>query len=306
MAAISTNFTDLLDPRFQKIFNEQYKQLPDRISDFYDVMSGSSFPTKDTARFSQVGTFGDLSEFNGTVNYDDVFQGYDATLTHKEYSSGFQIERKLFDDDAFGIMDQKPRGLSTAVSRTRQKHAASLFVNAFSVDTTWLTHTEGVSLCSDSHTTTSGASTTVGFDNRITSALSAVAVTAARIQMRKFRGDRGERISVMPDTLLYPIDLYDVAEEIIRSSGKPDTANNNINVHNGRYTGMDWEYLSDVNDWFMYDSTLQKQWVKWIDRVSTEFGMVEDFDSLLGKWRCYLRYSLGWLDWRWVLGSQVS
>ena len=110
----------------------------------------------------------------------------------------------------------------------------------------------------------------------------------------------------MPNGILYPIDLYDVAEEIIRSTGKVDTANNNVNVHSGQYTGTDWEYLSDTNDWFMYDSTLQKQWVKWIDRVMAEFGMVEDFDSLVGKWRVYNRYSLGWLDWRWILGAQVS
>ena len=115
MAAISTNFTDLLDPRFQKIFNEQYKQLPDRVSDFYDVMPGTSFPTKDTARFSQVGTFGDLSEWNGTVQYDDVFQGYDATLTHKEYSSGFQIERKLFSDEIMDILHDLNKNDGTTI-----------------------------------------------------------------------------------------------------------------------------------------------------------------------------------------------
>ena len=230
--AVSTSFADLLDPRFKKVFNDRYKQLPDRLSDFYDMVSGADAPTKDTYRMSQVGTFGDVGEFTGTITYDDVNQGYDSTLTHKEYATGFQIERKLFDDELYGIMDGKPRGLATALQRTRQKHGASIFNNAFSIDNTWLNHTEGVALCSDSHTTTaSGVSTSAGFDNRITAALSAVSVAAARIQMRGFRGDRGERISVMPDKLIYPINLYQTAYEIIESEGQPDTANNNKNVH---------------------------------------------------------------------------
>ena len=305
--AVSTSFADLLDPRFKKIFNDRYDQLPDRISYFFDMVSGADAPTKDTYRMSQVGTFGDLGEHTGTVNYDDVSQGYDSTLTHKEYSGGFQIDRKLFDDDLYGIMDAKPRGLATALQRTRQKHAASLLNNAFSIDNTWLNHTEGVALCSDSHTTTaSGVSTSAGFDNKLTAALSAVSVAAARIQMRGFRGDRAERISVMPDKLIYPINLYQVAYEIIESEGQPDTANNNKNVHKGGYTGVEWEYILDTNDWWMVDSSMQKDACKFVDRIKAELGMVEDFDTFVGKWRIYARYSLGWNDWRWVLGSQVS
>ena len=304
--AVSANFADLLDPRIQKVYNDTYKQLPDRISDFFDVVSGADAPTKDRYIMSQVGTMGDVEEHTGTVNYDDVFEGYDVTITPKEYSKGFQIERKLFDDDLTGIIDGKPRSMATAFQRTRQKHAATVFNNSFSLDNTWLNHTEGVAMCSDSHTTRSGASTSAGFDNRITAALSAVSVAAARIQMRGFRGDRGERISIMPDTLIYPVNLYQTAFEIIESEGLPDTANNNKNVHKGGYSGKDWEYLLDTNDWWMADSGMMKDSLKWVERVRAEFGMVEDFDTFVGKWRLYARYGLGWREWRWILGSQVS
>ena len=304
--AISTNFTDLLDPRFKRIFNDRYKQLPDRLGEFFSMKSGSDFPTKADARFSSVGTFDDVGEFSGSVSYDDVYQGYDVTLTHKEYAKGFQIERKLYDDELFGIMDGKPSGLATAVQRTRQKHGASLFNNAFSIDSTWLNHTENVAMCSDSHTTTSGASTASGFDNLVTTAFSAVALAAARIQMRGFRGDRAERMSVNPTGIIHPPNLYDLVYEVVQSSGKPDTANNNANVHKGVYTAHDWEYMTDTNNWLLVDEDQMKENQLWIDRVPMEFGMVEDFDTLLGKWRVYYRYSLGWLDWRHILGAQVS
>lgn len=304
--AASTSFGDLLDPRFKKIYTDAYKELPDRLGDFFGMVSGSDAPTRADYRVSQVGTFGDIPEFGGTITYDDVSQGYDVTFTHKEYASGFQIERKLFDDDLFGIMDAKPRGLAQAYQRTRQKHGATIFGNAFSVDSTWLNNTEGVAMCSDSHTTTSGASTTNGFDNKLTAALSSVSVAAARIQMRGFRNDKAGRISVMPDRLVIPINLYQTAFEIVESMGVPENANNAANVHKGVYTVVDWEYLSDTNDWFLIDSSMMKDNQLFIDRVPSEFGMVEDFDTLVGKWRIYARYSLGWKDWRHVLGSQVS
>ncbi len=303
----STQFSQLLDSRFAKLYNDRYSQLPDMLGEFFDMMDGDTLPTKDTARFGQVGAFGDIVPFTGAVNYDDVSQGYTATLTHVEYTSGFQIERKLFDDDLFGVMDAKPKGLATAAQRTRQKHGASVFNNAFSVDSTWNQSSEGLSLCNDTHTTNAaGVSTAVGFDNNITSSLSAVSLAAARIQMRTFRGDRGERIDVMPDTLLIPPDLYQTAFEIVESLGVPDSANNNRNVHQGKYRVIEWNYATDSNNWFVMDSTLMKDMLKWVDRVPIEFGMVEDFDSLVGKWRLYGRWSLGTNDWRFILGSQVS
>ena len=303
----STAFPDVLDPRFAVLFNEEYAQEPDRIGDFYTVVTGGDSPTKDTYRMSQMGAFGDVPELTGSVVYDDVNEGYDTTLTHKEYASGLQIERKLFDDAQFGIIDDKPRGLAQAYARTRQKHAASIFNNAFSVDTTWQTGGDAVALCSDSHTTRAGGvSTAIGFDNLLTSSLTAVALQAARIQFRNFRDDRANIASFLPDGLLIPPDLEGDAFEITQSEGKPDTANNNANINRGRYKVSDWMYLNDVNNWFVYDSSLMKRFLKWVQRIDAEFAMVEDLDTIIGKWRLYARHSLGYGDWRWVLGSQVS
>ena len=133
--SVSANFGDLLDPRFQKIFNDRYDQLDSKIGQFF-TMVGTS-PTKADYRTSQMGTLGDVPEFTGTVVYDDSAQGYDGTITPKEYASGYQIERKMYDDDQYGVMDSKPKTLATAYARTREKHGAQLFNNAFSNDTTW-------------------------------------------------------------------------------------------------------------------------------------------------------------------------
>jgi phage anti-repressor protein len=104
------------------------------------------------------------------------------------------------------------------------------------------------------------------------------------------RGDQAERISISPDELWFPPDLYEQAFEIISSMGKVDTANNNVNVHEGRYTFYEWNYLTSTKNWFMCDSKMRKQYAFWSDRVPLEFAMAEDLDTLLAKWRAYMRY----------------
>jgi phage major head subunit gpT-like protein len=304
MALKSENFADVLDPRFKKIFADEYTQVPDRVGTFYNVMPGRL----QTERFSSVGTLGDIPQFTGTLGYDDVFQGYDVAITPLEFAAGIQIERRLFDDDLFNIIDQKPRALSQALYRLRQSHAVRPFTNAFSQDSFFYSHSEGVALCSNSHTTTSSSSTATGFDNLVTTGLSAVALASARIQMVGFRGDRAEVIGVMPSMLLVPPDLYETAYEIVGSQGKVDTANNNANVHYGQYNVEEWIYLSDTNDWFLCDANMMKsgRGLVWMDRNKGEFSFVEDFDTFNGKWRVYARWGNAYVDWRWVLGAQVS
>ena len=296
-------FGDLLDPRFQKIFQETLKPLPDMLSTVYTMVPSNG---RNNMTWSEVGTLTDWDEFTGTVSYSALNQGYDVTLTPVEFSKGTQVQRKLYDDDQYHIMDQKPKGMAESLHRTRQKHGARLFNNAFSVDTLFYSHSEAVALCSDSHTTTSGASTASGFDNKTTAALTATAVFAMRLQMVGYRGDQAERIEVMPDELWYPPDLSEQAFEIIKSGGKVDTANNNRNFHEGRYTPYEWRYLTDTNNWFMCDSSLRKQFVFWQDRIPAEFAMIEDFDTLVAKWRGYGRWGMTYTNWRWIMGSQVS
>lgn len=300
---VSTNFGDLLDPRFQRIWDDRFKQLPDMIPTVFTMAPDNG---RADMRWSQVSGYEDWSEFTGTVTYQDASQGFDTLATHVEFASGIQVERKLFDDDQYQIMDQRPRGLATAAQRTRQKHGARIFNNAFSVDTTFYNNSEGVAMCSDSHTTTTGASTASGFDNLGTAALSATALAAGRIQMVGYRGMQAERIQVVPDELWIPPDLYEEAYEIVASMGKVDTANNNRNVHEGAYTIYEWNYLTDTNNWWVGDSADRTESLHWIDRITPEFAFAEDLDTIIAKWRGYMRYSFAWVDWRWVFGAQVS
>lgn len=298
----SGNFGDLINKRITKIFYNTFDNLPSMIGELYDVQTSSdSFE-----QWSEIGALGDFTEWNGQVVYQDQSQGYDVTATHLEFVSGIQVERKLFDDDRHNVWQARPVALADAAFRTREKHAARILNNAFSVDTYFYSNTENVALCSNSHTTTSGASTATGFDNLTTSSLTAVALAANRITMKYFRDDKANMISLMPDELWVPIDLEEQAWEIVNSEGKFDTALNNPNFLKGKMSVKVYQWLTDVNNWFLMDSSKKKQMLVWWDRIPLEFGQVEDFDTFVAKWRAYNRYSNMWRDWRFVIGSQVS
>ena len=300
---ISDNWADVLDPRFERIWNEEYEMHPDMIPMLYDMAPHNG---RATQMYSGVSTIADFQQFQGTVTYQDQALGYDSTATFLEWVNGFALERKLRDDEQYGIWDDKPRALAASAYRTRQGHGARMFNNAFSVDTLFYTNSEGVALCSNSHTTTTGASTANGFDNLGTGSLTATEVRTNRIQMVNFRGMQAERIQVTPDTLLIPPNLYGEAFEIVQSPGNPENANNAANVHEGRYKIIEWNYLSDNNNWFMLDSSYARLMLKWIDRIDLEHGFVEDFDTFQLKYRAYMRYANLWRDWRFVMGNQVS
>ena len=297
-------FGDLLDIRFQRIFDDNFPQLNDMLPELFNFEPDNG---RIDMRFSQVSGYTNIPKFSGSVTYQSATQGYDTTITPVEFASGIQIERRLFDTDQHSIMNQRPAGLARAYQRTRQAFGAKRFVNAFSVDTELYNHSEQVALCSDSHTTTvASASTGSGFDNLTTSALSTVALATARIQMRGFRDASANRGDIEPDEILIPPDLYEVAFEINSSMGQVDSAQNNRNVHFGRYTMKEWNYLSNPKDWFLMDSSLRGESLKWFDSVPVEFAQSEDLDTLVAKFRLYAVFGNGHLDWRFINGANVS
>jgi len=299
-------FPDILDPRYREVTYDTFKLQKDMIPFFYNQVASTQFVERGT----DITPMGDMDEFGGTIAYDSPDQGYDWTATHKEFAKGIQVERALWEFDQFGVIDDLFGELANSAFRTRQKDAARFLNMAFSDDTYFFDTTENVALCSDSHTTTrSGVSTSAGFDNKATSALSPTALGTAITAFRKLKDLGGERINVMPNLLIVPVDLRDRALEIIKTEKGLDTAEGTINIYNSDYdfNVVDWIYLTDTNNWFLADSVMMKKNLKWYDKVKPEFARVEAFDELIAKYRAYMFYTLGRGSlWQFIYGSAVS
>jgi hypothetical protein len=304
MAALVDNWPDLLDPRFKRIYNNEYKKLPDMVDTFFNMEQGKLL----TERVSSAGSFGEMQQFTGSVPYDEAYQGYDVSYTHLPFAQGYMITRMMVEFDQHNIMDKKPSELANRVWYRRQTDASRPFNNATSVDTFFSTNSENVALASNSHTTTApDVSTASGFDNLLTGSLNATNLASARVQMFDFRDDRGLKIAVMPDTLLINPSLYQAAFELIGSEKRPENANNAANVHYGQYRLIEWNFLDDTDNWALIDAgAMKRNGLVWSDKVKQEFDKTEDFDTIIAKWRTFAIWTQAWTNWRWLCYASVS
>ena len=228
----SAQFVRLLDARLREVAEKKYKELPTMIPKIFNIINTDSA----WEEFFSVGAVPDIPEFNGKVSYLGIAPGYYTKIEPKEYAGGIQCERKLIDDKKYGVLDSKAEGLMIAAQRTREKLGVKLLANAFSSAFDFMTSEEGVALCSSNHTTKAGTSTTDGFDNSGTTALSKTSVGATRLLMRQFRNDISERIEISDNlALIVPDGLADAAEEIVGTPKSMDTTEGNINMQAGRY-----------------------------------------------------------------------
>jgi len=302
MATVA-EFSDLLDPRFRMIWDGKFAQGRDLVPMLHSVMT----PSQLTERVSAITGIGLYTEFLGNLSYDSPDQGYDAYSTAKEYAKAMLIQRLLFEYDQFGTVEKMFDLLAEAAFDSYQEEAIQTLVQGFGTDSGY-THTEGVALFSDSHTTPrSGVSTSSGFDNLTTAALSPTALKAIRIQARRFMKDNGQPISnFVLDTIYGPPDLEDRAAEITKTVTGIDSAEGTKNVLEGQFKFVSVERFTDTNNYFVVNSAALKKNCIWFEKVKPEYSKIEDFDSLNAKCRGYYVINRLRSDWRVGVGSSVS
>lgn len=290
---IAQNFTQLtdFDPVLTEIFYQHLGQPDPMLEQFYRVLNSSKAKETDL----RVGSFGDPVEFKGQIEYDGADPDAEIEYSHTQFANGFKVERALMDDMQYDGIFEKAEDLGAGYLRKIEKDAAATFVNAFST-----AGYDGKSLCADDHPRSSGDTTAV--DNKAVLALTTDNLETVRRQANAMVDDRGELINGKFDLLLVPDQLTKTAHEITMSERRPEDAENASNFFKGlQYKS--WIRLTDPTAWFLIDSTKMKRYLKWYWRVRPEFAAVEDFDTMQRKYRGYMRYSRGWSDFRWIVGS---
>lgn len=300
----SPSFATLLDERFREIEVLALADTKDWITDLFTVVPSD----RATERFGMIGELGDWVDFTGTVSYDALYEQYNVVATHRQYGQGMIITRAMVDDDLTGLMrgDLFEPFINAAIV-TRQKEGARIFNFMTSNDLRFYNHTEAVALVSNSHTTrTPGVSTTTGFDNLVTDALTPTSYRAARILFRRLRNDRGNLIDMEADELWCGLDLGPVAEEIVgtRQGLNTDFGNKNPEFNSAKV--MSWNRISDTNDWAICNAKARKKNLRWYDHTKPEYRQITDFESMQIKRAGYMRFSFARRHHAWIVGASVS
>lgn len=302
VSAVGGLWADALDPIVRFQVDQAFARRPALLPQLFNVQTS----TRAYEAISGVGAIGidawDNYENAGQIPEVDFDQGFKKTYIHKERTVDFSIERKTNDDADFATLFRAAERIGDSAAVYREVQAASVFNNATSAS---FVGGDNVALLSNSHPLSPQKSGTQ--DNLYALSLTRDNLRTVREAMMAFTDDNGNKMAVTPDMLLVPPALEDDAIEIVNSTLNPNNANNTVNPMANRFRVQPWHYLTDSNRWFLIDSTLMRQSLDWFDRVPFSVYMREGDDrTVKAYWRSYMRFSFGWNDWKWVVGSEPS
>ena len=308
MPLTSGNFADLLKPGLKRIYDIGMS----RPRPIMEMLFGVESSTRFQEEYQGMGAQGLVPPFDGTVPYHNFDAGYRTDIRNYEFAMGIQVERRLVDDDQYGQIRRRASNMSDSFNNTIEQDAVNVFINGFTDSGTnrmgaSTNGADGVGLLSTAHPY-SPADTGTTQANEATLALTIDNLDTTRQAMRNFTDDAGQLLGVNPNMLLVPPELERTATQLVseRALYEPGSAQYDVNMFSGRFQPVVWDRLTDANAWFLIDSTLMKQHLIWQWRVRPEFAQADDFDGLTAKYRGYMRYGIGWTDWRWIFGQNPS
>ena len=303
---VSENFGKLLYPGLRKVFFETYDELPEQYSKVYNVLTSNSATETDHG----MGAFGDWEERTdelSTVAYAKIKDGGEVTYTHKAFTKGFMISRELYDDEKYGQMKKMAKALARAGRAKVEKDAVEPLIYGFEGETESGKTRKGrdeLTLFHSAHTLVDSSETC---SNMLTEELSEASLKKAIQMMASQKDEAGNLIQMKATKLIVPPALEDTALRLLHSSQLPGTNNNDTNEYlKDRMQVVVLDYLGSTaggNDkmWFLQDGNRHEMNFFW--RIKPEFKNEEDFDTFVAKYRGYMRYSLGFSDWRGMVGS---
>jgi phage major head subunit gpT-like protein len=297
MTTIRENWQELLYTGMSDVFHNTLNGQKDYIPQLFGVKNSDKYEEKALTR----GSLGEVPEFNGTVEYDDVAKGWPISFIHKHYAKGIKIEQTMIEDNQYPEALDEADMMALSFYTTRQNHAAGIFNNAFATVLGY----DGKVLCATDHPTSPDDS--AAMSNKGVLALTSTNLATTRRLMREFKDDRGNPVTVNPDTLIVPLELEETALIVTGSDKMPGTADNDINPQKK----VGWNvivnpFMTDANAWFVADGKLMKRHNRWYNRIKPEFMRGKDIDTLTANYVGRMRYSYGWSGWQWVYGNNPS
>lgn len=250
---------------------------------------------------------GDFVATDSEIPYDSFEEGYSKTFIHQTFKKGIELKRELIDDARIIDMQNQSGALVDAANRTMEKfvHAPFNFCNASTFNLAGKsfdnTGADGLCLANVAHTSKTGKAPNQS--NLTSYTLSEGNLKLAEEMMNSFVTDDNQVGNFCPDTLIVPYTMRNQAWELIQSTNKTETVNNNVNSYYNKYKVIVLRYLTDPKKWFLADSAYMKKCLFWIDRVPMEVSSQKDFNTQNWQIQGYMRYSLGYTDYRWVVAN---
>lgn len=297
MTITTANFAKALWPGVNAWYGKAYNEHKVQYTDLFSTFSSRKAWEEDVS----VSGFGlaSVKSEGGAISYDDEQQGYMSRYTHVTYALGFIITREMVEDDLYDVVgERKARGLAFSMRQTKENVAAQVYNRAF--NSTYKGGDQKELLATD-HPNVAGG--TYANELSVAADLSEASLEQAVTDIMKYTNDRGLRIDIKPQTLIIPVDLWHVADKIMKTEYEVDSTNNTVNVVRSKFPGgvKVNHYLTDTDAWFI--RTTCPDGMKHFVRRADDFDLDDDFDTDNAKYKASARYSFGWSDPKGLFGS---
>jgi len=311
MTVIRNNLSGILDPG--------HKAYQDR---FFDVLEGQPmlFPAlfnirgsmkgdETMYRVSDVAYIPKRNNEQGVIEEREYQEDGSVTFTHSEYVAKFVATKATWEDMSDDLRAAYPDLYALSARSTMENTAFGVLRDAFDGNT--YTGPDSLSLCNDSHTLKSGDTA----DNKTTSALSVSSINASRAAMMRLKTSQGRvQINQMARFLVVPPEKEADAKQftgaqyygLYPNGGDGSESDFNFAARQGLEV-LVVPYLTDVNDWFLViDKGASPHGLVFYDRKQPEFEAAWNSENKYYWGTTYMRFSVGFDNWRQVYGSSAS
>lgn len=298
---ITGSFTQALRPGIDTWFGDEYKDYEPLYSKIFEVVTPDNRSYVEDAMVSGLGLMVVKDQAQG-VRYDAAKQGISPRYDHVAYGLGFIITMEMLEDGlAMSKAERFTRQLKRSALKTRETIAHQTLNRAFTSGYT-MTNGDGSVLCSTSHATRGGnQSNKLSVD----ADLSEAALEQAKIDIDATKDDRGLKVHPLVKSLIVSSSDQFNAHRILNSVGRVATADNDPNALKDMGVVKNLvvsPYLTDSDAWFL--TTDVSRGLIFNNRKDPTMTSDNDFDTENAKFKCIMRFSCGWTDFRGVYGSQ--
>lgn len=226
------------------------------------------------------------------VSEDEFKPGYSIRYDHLDYALRMGFSHQFMRDGKYNIWGDRSRDMGFSARQTKEILVADVFNNGFSTN-----GYDGVPLFSASHPLIRGGGSSGQVQSNVLTNVSTLSVISYRAMLTLFRKQFDEtgvrRIALEPSVLVVGPDYEFDALEIVKSAGRPDTANRADNVSRQRTSVKVWDYLTNSHFWFMGVAKGQHK-LKVYDRESFHVTEFEDEKARMNWIMAAFSFSFGY------------
>jgi phage major head subunit gpT-like protein len=291
---IKANWPSILEVGLRDVFFTSFNEMPLKYDQVFTVLDSTKSDEQDLA-LAGMGIW-DENPDGESLQKDNMSEIDKVTYTHATFRRGFDVTRDLIEDDQYNIPLGQASELGSGARTRVDTAAANVFNNAFSGGQTG---PDGLQLCADARPLANSGETN---DNKLALALTDANVKTAITAQSKILSDAGGKTAIRAKTLLVaPANMWN-ALAIVNSTLTSGTANNDDNSLKGALNVVVWDYLTDDDAWFLIDPAISKLKFYW--RIQPEFTMDSNSNTQVATYQGRMRLSVGWSDYRAVMGCK--